>query len=337
MPQILNRLILSCMIVPALLWADDFRNWSNHSGLNVFAFQEQFQGPRATAMAQAGGSLPTTDIFSVLLNPALLQKASYKHYFGFAGETGSLDRDMGLLAWNFGYQDLLFQTTYAFTQSATIDGLDENGVATNQQYKPFSQSITLTSTIPFPHFYIGLSTKYIRDHLSNDPGDQDAMGIGADWGLVWRSPSPRYGFGLAVLDLGRQFRAYTEDGVDDLALNTRVRASTHYRPAAVRGLTFLLDAELPRYVQPSAHLGLEYSPISWLQLRGGLQRTLPSMRNTVNQIFSGNASDEDAADTWNLGSLGFGVHWQRYTLDYSILILRDGVGQFHKLGLSTGF
>jgi hypothetical protein len=163
------------------------------------------------------------------------------------------------------------------------------------------------------------------------------MGVAMDWGLLWNSPSPRFGLGFAVLNLGRQFRAYTKDGVDDMALNTRIRIASHYRPAAIRGLTVFGDMEFPRYTQPLFHVGGEYQAAPWLALRGGVQRPIIYARDMVQSAF-GKRTMDDAADAGlPYGSVGAGIKWSQFNLDYSLVFLRYEIGQTHRLELRTGF
>jgi hypothetical protein len=305
--------------------AADFRNWDAHSGNGAFQFLETFQGPRSQALSGAGGSVPTQDALSILVNPATVERATLHHHFALAWETGALGANQGLFAYNTPYRQYLFQTTVVWKAYDAIEGTDVNALNTGTSYLPFNQAIYLSLSFPLQNILFGVSAKLVRDHLSDDAefGDQDALGWGLDWGLVWRSPYPRFGFGLAVLDLGQQARAYTQDGVNGLGLNTRIRASAHYRPALFRGMTIALDAEVPRYVQPTVHAGLEYVPIDWAVVRLGTQRTMSNISDTQDQL--------------SFASAGFGLKWKAYTLDYSVTLLETGLGQKHRVGLRTGF
>jgi len=328
---------LFLLLSAASVHAGNFRNWGENSGQNPFAFAQSNLGPRTTSLSGAGGSMPSADPYSVQVNPAALEQNIRRNNFALAWETGALDRRQGLFAWNTSWNRFLVQGIYAWTDNNPIDGVDETGLATGTSYRPFDQSAMITTTFLTQHFRMGVTGKLLRDHLSSDPGDQDGMAWGFDWGLQLRTPSPRYSFGVSVLDLGRQFQAYTTNGVDNLALNTRIRLSSHYRLAQVRGLTILFDTDIPRYTQPFGHLGLEYSPTPWLFLRSGLQRTLPSLQNSVEQVLMGKADKTATSDHWSLASFGFGANWKALTLDYSIQLLRDGLGQQHRIGLRSGF
>lgn len=325
------------VLLGSTLWASDFQNWNGQSGQAGLFFIDAFSGPRQQSLGGAGGSLTTTDPLVVLINPATVDSTSFRHHFSAAGETGGLKRELGLIAWNFKSGANLYQATFAFDRNHPIEGLDENGVQTGKDYRVFSQVIQLSAVQNFSLFRFGASAKFIQDHLSDDPGDQDAMGAGLDWGIVWNSPSPRVGFGFSVLNLGRQFRAYTTSGVDDLALNTRVRFSGHVRPSSVRGMTILLDADFPRYSPPIAHIGAEYLHKNWLALRGGLERPLSNIKGTLQSVFSGEEPDNLADPGWAYGNIGFGVRWARFTLDYALVLMRYEIGQVHKVSLRSGF
>lgn len=325
------------ILLGSSLWAADFRNWRENSGQGGLFFAEGFRGPRQQAMGGTGSSLLTKDPFAVLANPATVDSTTFRHHFAAAGETGGLDQEAGLLAWNFSKDKNLFQATFAFIQNHAIEGLNEQGELTGTNYKPFSQVIQFSTMRNFSSFRFGASLKWIQDHLSDDPGDQDAMGLGLDWGLVWNSPSPRIGFGVSVLNLGRQFRAYTDDGKNDYALNTRVRAGTHLRPSAVRGLVILIDAEIPRYSQPYAQLGLEYQPNAILTLRGGLERPMANILGTLDGLIEGDESETLADPGSAYGNFGFGVRWSKVSLDYALVLMRYEVGQIHKISLRSGF
>lgn len=325
------------LLVGSSLWAEDFRNWRENTGQAGLFFSEGFRGPRQQAMGGTGSSLLTKDPFAVLANPATVDSTAFRHHFAAAGETGGLDQETGLLAWNFSNDKSLYQATFAFIQNHSIEGVDEQGEVTGKNYQPFSQVIQLSTMRTFSTFRFGASLKWIQDHLSDDPGDQDAMGLGLDWGLVWNSPSPRIGFGFSVLNVGRQFRAYTEDGKNDYALNTRIRAGTHIRPSAVRGLVVLIDAEFPRFSPPYAQLGIEYQPNAILTLRSGLERPMANIKGTLDGLFTGEESENVADPGWAYGNIGFGVRWSKISLDYALVLMRYEVGQIHKISLRSGF
>ena len=322
----LRSTILALFLTFFSAHAGDFSNWSTNSGQGLFSFLELFQGPRNTALSGTGSSAFTPDILATLVNPGNVLASPTQHTVAISWEAGALSQQEGLLAWRFNLGKTTLQTTYAWISNDPIRGLDESGAETGISYQPFDQSINLTAAYPFPDFTFGATAKWIRDHLSDDVGDYNAIGLAMDWGLVWKSPSPRYGFALSVLDLGKQFTPYTANGVDNLALNTRIKLSTHYRPVAIRGLTVYLDTDFPRYSQAIGRLGLEYNPSAWFQLRAGTARSLSSL-----------VKNPASADLASVATGGLGVTWSGFTFDYSINILRDGFGQLHRLGLRTGF
>ena len=317
--------------------ASDFRNWSQPSGQGAFSFMENYQGPRSLGLSGAGASNFNPDPLAITLNPATVLQSKFRQHFAASWETGALAKSEGMLGWNFPVGQSIVQSTFAWTSNDPVTGLDESGVATGKTYSPFNQVFMVSAITPMPDFQFGSTFKLVRDHLSSDPGDEDALGVAMDWGLVWKPSSPRMGWGISVLDLGRQVRAYTQNGVDDLSLNTRIHLSGHYRSAWLRGLTLMLDGELPRYTVPDLRFAAEYSPASWLQLRIGSRRTISSLGNDISKLTSSTKTSDVVSDHWSLFSAGFGATWRIFTLDYSATYLRDELGIQHRLGLSSGF
>ncbi|HSQ42599.1 MAG TPA: hypothetical protein VLM37_09995 [Fibrobacteraceae bacterium] len=313
------------LALPFCAGAKDFLNWSESSGQGAFSFLEIFQGARTVGLSGAGGSIPSTDPLSVAVNPAVLQRSHFHQYFAADWQTGALAEDHGLLAWNLTLGMYMVQTTVGWVQVDKIWQTDESSDTTGNTFSPTSQYLAFTTVVPSTHFWMGATLKFIRDQLWNDDtyGDQAAWGIGGDLGLVWKSPFPRFGAGLSVLDLGRQVSSYLKDGEENYALNTRIRISGHYRPAQIRGMTLALDAEFPRYSQPSWHAGLEYLPIPSLSLRAGATRTIAHPTSTSQQ--------------WNLFNAGFGLLWRSFSFDYALQVLTDNLGIRHQFGLQTGF
>jgi len=320
------------------IFSSDFRNWDTNTGEGVFSFLKNYQSPRSEAMSNSGGSILSTDPFIVLLNPASLQPTRFRQNIALSWSMGALERSEGLLAWNIKARNVVLQTSFAWTDYQTTSGLDENGTPTGVVYDPMSQVLLFSGMLPTQHFRLGGNLKFVRDHLSNDAGDQSALGAAFDWGLSSREQNPRFGWALSVLDVGRQFRAYTKNGVSDLSFDTRIRASGYFHPVQVRGLTVAFDADLPRYTQPLAHVGLEYAPIPWIQLRAGTQTTLAAVGYQLHKLVSDSSSTTTpGTPLLPLASAGAGLVWKDFTLDYSCVFLRYSLGQTHRLAIRTGF
>jgi len=336
---ILSSVLVACSVVFA---TDDFRYWSTSSGLTAFSFLKNYQSPRSEALSNAGASLPTTDPFIVLLNPASLQPSQFRHHIALSWSVNALERNEGMLAWNTRIGWALVQSTFLWTNHESIDGtdVDPSGApyVTGNVYNPLSQVWMVSAVVPTRHFRLGGNLKLVRDQLSKDAGDQSAMAFAFDWGLKIREINPRFGMSLSVLDVGRQIRVYTENGVNDCPLDTRIRASGYYRPAQLRGLTIALDGDLPRYTPPLAHVGIEYTLNHWLQLRAGTQTTMAQIGDQVNKLVSDSTSNSTTSSPLlTLASFGAGFIWKDFTIDYSCTLLRYSLEQDHRLALRTGF
>lgn len=326
--------ILSIALIPALSFTADFRNWDTYPGSTAFSYAQSFQGPRQNALSNAAPSLPSADLFSILANPATIDTATLKHSVAIAWEEGALQRQQAMLSYRFDMGFAPIQATIAWIGHDEIQGTEmgnsDDLVETGTIYAPTSQMWMLSTLLPTQHFQVGVSIKWLSEHLGGEATDQDGMALGFDWGLRSRNPQLRYGWSFAVMDLGGQIRAYTQNGVDSLPLNTRIHLGGHYKPSAIRGLTVFCDAEAPRYSPWVAHLGAEWTPAPWLALRAGTQSPFAEWNARIR------GKTYEGANLYQWGSFGAGLNWGRWNLDYAMVLLRDELGLKHTLGLRAG-
>lgn len=319
---------LSAALFSAVAGSNFFSNQSTAGG--AFAFVEDYAGSTAFARAQSGVSTSQRDLFAVLLNPASPAAINQNHDFALAWKSGAVQTHQGSFAWAFPWQLARLQLTYNNHFHSAIAETDINGATTGHEFSPYSQSVAVSAQVPTTHFVVGVSLKHLLDQLSDLPGDQSAMAWGMDWGLRLRNNSPRWGAGLAVLNLGNQFRAYTENGVNYLPLNTIIQVGGHLNLVVPRGTTWMLDLRLERYGPTSVHTAVDYTINPWLTVHAGLQRSIPEIMYLLNMFFT---EAEAVGGHWDMLNLGAEVHTDKWTLNYGMAWLTENQGLRHQISL----
>ena len=310
-------------------WSQNFLS-NEHTAGGAFAFIEDFGGTVGMARAQTGVSTEQNDLFSTLLNPASPSPVAQKQNIAFSWKAGAVQSNQGSMAWAFPYKLARLQLTYNNHIHHNIAEYDIQGEATGHELKPYDQSLAFSVQVPTTHFIIGANFKHLLDRLSDLPQDQCAMAWGMDWGLRLRNDSPRWGAGIAVLNLGNQFRAYTEKGVNYLPLNSIIQLGGHLNLIVPRGATLMLDLRLERYGPISIHTALDYVVNPWLTLHGGLQRSIPELMYTLDMFFT---EAELAVGHWDLINAGCTIQAEKWTLNYALAWLTENQGMRHQISL----
>jgi len=160
-----------------------------------------------------------------------------------------------------------------------------------------------------------------------------------DYGIQWRQTSPRWGLGMAIRNLGNQVRSYRtasdeqSNPLNYQPLNTSIQIGGHWNMAYPRGMSWALDWEMQRYAPMNLHLAWLYTPNLWLELRAGIQRSLPEMAYTFKMFFP---KAEQVSGNWNRFNSGVGIRLEQWDLDYALSLLY-GPDLRHQIGLRYRF
>ena len=155
-----------------------------------------------------------------------------------------------------------------------------------------------------PNLGVGGSLKYLSSTLGDDSANTYALDVGALYRL-----SDDVVLGATVRNMGPEL-TYRDQG-DPLPTTLAVGGAYSWND-----LTLAMDVEKQNDLSASAHFGAEYSPVSYVALRGGYV-----------------AGSESA-----LGSVtgGMGLRWdEKWALDYAYR--PSDLGGIHQVGLSAGF
>ncbi len=154
-----------------------------------------------------------------------------------------------------------------------------------------------------PNLGVGGSVKYISEAL----GDESAASYAVDLGVVYRL-SERATFGAAARNLGPAI-SYVSDE-DPLPATVVVGGSY-----AWKNLLLALDVEKVNDLDARTRFGVEYTPVPYLALRGGV---VGGEESTLSSVMG-----------------GAGVRWDRWAVDYAYR--PADIGGTHQFGLSAGF
>jgi len=155
-----------------------------------------------------------------------------------------------------------------------------------------------------PNLGIGAGVKYLSSRL----GDDSAASYALDVGMVYRL-SDSTTLGAAVRNLGPGLTYISES--DPLPATLAAGASHHWKD-----FLFAVDLEKQNDLAPAARVGVEYTPLPYLALRGGF------------------AAGEDSALSPVTG--GIGLRWNsRWALDYAYR--PSDLGGTQSVALSASF
>lgn len=332
--------ILKCAMIAGLMFPAMSLAYftQNDAGQEVFSFMSTFDGPRNTSMEKANGALLSTDPTIVLVNPGSLILPEGKNHIAEAHwQTGDMADNQGSLSYTGHYKKYIYQVSYNWLDYGSIDGYDDYGDATGEEYNPFSQLITATIAFPMKHFNFGATLKIATDNLVDDGDARTAIGAAFDWGITWQSESKLYGLALAARDFGCVLRDYVDDGDDQYyPMAQSFTISGYMRVKSLPRLALFAASEFPRFAEPSLSLAGEYSLGKSFFVRAGFSRTwLDLYRDAAELMASSDRPDE--TNKAHMVSLGLGYSIPLLSVDYSFSYLAQGLGMEHHVGLRFNF
>jgi len=273
------------------------------AGSKAYSFLNIDVGARAAALG--GTSLLSADRLAVFSNPALLSSSTGGIAAGHNSWIGNTTRNY--LAWVFGAGDFSFSLAGDFIYTGDIEMRDE---ATGEPLCTFSSwdtSFLLGSSIRAGIFDIGLSMKIIREKLWLET----STGMAFSAGLV---VYPFENFRLAAVLANIGPKVTMADRAYDLPTAVKVGASWGFSlPYGSAEVTAKVSHEID--YETDYATGVEYSPLDWFSLRGGMHFT-------------------DECRDFTAGA-GFTV--SGWTLDYAFVPFDYALGASHRITLSSGF
>ena len=281
-----------------------------------FHFLRTFPGARPSAMSGAFISF-AGDIHSIYYNPAGLAEikgrvasASYLNHVldfqsGFAAYSQPL-KNLGQLAVSVNYMDY-----------GEFDETDVNG---NQVGKFNAGSYYLTASLARmlnKNLLVGASAKFIHSAIDK----YSASAVAVDLGMIYHVPFIQdFNFGVGVFNLGTAVSAFI-DSKDNLPLNVVVGFS---KKLAHLPLEYSISAN--KYIDDDVQLnvGGEFTLSKNVWLRLGYSSLGKNQK-------IGATGDQFAGM-----SLGLGMLWRNYQLDYS-LSSYGAIGYLNRMSFSYNF
>ncbi|MCD4829232.1 MAG: PorV/PorQ family protein [Candidatus Cloacimonetes bacterium] len=307
---IIAALLLAMLVMPLAAIHDD-------AGTTGFNFLKVTYSARAAAMGNAYTGL-SNDADAVFFNPAGLVEAqsselatSYLHYFdGFQG--GSLSF---LLARNPRFRTAVF-TKFLTRGDITRTVVDDAGNYAGEDGTYAASNIEAGLSVAFvlnDVINLGLNAKFIRESIDGSSASAALL----DVGILHQTTNENLKLGLVMRNLGTQL-SYFSDAEYDEGMPLLVEVGFSYQPT--EKLLANLDIYKPMASDFSGRLGVEYRIHQLLDLRGGYNTDSNDWR-------TGGGADFLAGI-----SMGFGVHWRNYVIDYAASSYGD-LGLVHQFSI----
>lgn len=294
----LMRLLLTILLVLVLpaLSEDVHRD----AGAGVYSFLKTDMDVRSSAMGGTG--VLGSGAMAVFSNPAMLAAspasgltACHNAWLGDASQSS--------LAWNFR------SGPFAGAVGARmlyVSGLEYRDEATQEPLDTFSATdlvLSAAGAVRLGMFDLGLSLKAIREKIWLE----SSSGLAVDVGVVVR-PVDWLDLAAAVQHIGPKVTMVSSEY--RLPLTWRIGAAGRF-DLPLGSASVAAEVRKPLDNSPSVGAGLEYAPVGWMALRGGVR-----------------LMDETGLLTAGAGFSGAG-----WTLDYAWIPTDYSLGTVHRFSL----
>ena len=293
---------------------------SEDAGTSGFSFLKVNYSARAAAMANAFTGL-SNDASAVFFNPAGLSQiqskeisTTYMSYFDGI--------QCGSIVYAFPYDDettlAVFSQFLTATEDRTLADADGNYAGTDGTFGISEVLFGVSASRKVLDVLdLGINIKYLQESLDEYVGSAVAI----DFSLLHQTTNKNLKVGIAFKNLGKQLTYYTGNEYEEKLPRLFV-AGFSYHPDEKFFAT--LDIYKPMEFDFSGRLGVEYQIHEILALRCGYKSNAEDWRTGGDhEIFSGL-------------SFGFGINWQKYTVDYAIISYGD-LGYVNQISLKYSF
>lgn len=326
----LPRKFLNGFLTVLLAGSPLFAGWSGSAGEASFDFFGEFSPAEVRSLGGAGVALINRNS-SWFLNPAVLPD----HQLG-----GSIDLSSdafggrsALLNASYRMQTLslpvAFRMVLGLSQLGTIDERDELNHLTGVTHSP--QTVLLATGLAwrFNGFEIGHTVGLATDRLTDE--GEVALGFWIDMGIRYQI-SRRATAAAALRRYGRRLNSYIDEGDPSGKLPAELVVGAAWVVDPKGKWKLATDWITRAFGEPSAALGVEWSPLKNFRVRAGGEIDLEQLKWIGNQI------TDDGQRSWRADReelFGVGVGWSpsAWGVDYSLTLLRDGAGAQHSLSI----
>lgn len=164
--------------------------------------------------------------------------------------------------WKSGYSlgaFALYRSVLSYTPTDEFDN------ALGSSVQPFALDLGLRASRPISkQWSAGLGLHLPMEQVAFQAGDQLALGLGMDLGLVY-NPSDKRQVSLLVRNLGMGLRSYQNSGENYRLMDTRFSAQTLWRSLSEPRWNFEIGAEGGFYTESHLLFGTEYRFSPWFQ------------------------------------------------------------------------
>jgi len=286
-----------------------------------FLFLRSEMGGRPAGMGGAFAAV-TGDLQGVLYNPASIVSVQ-NHSVIFHYTDHLIDISQGWVAYSQRLPGMgQIAVSLAYMNYGEIEGIDENGLETGT-FIPgdFVAAVTYGDSLVHSLYYGG-TVKIIQSRIE----DYTSAGIGVDFGIIYRITGQDLNIGMAVSNLGRAIDGFM-DVKEPLPLTARLGLAKQ-----LAHLPLFINLNLIQYFNNRSSTtrgfywaaGGEFSFSENLFLRFGYNSRGQEEKVATSQ------------DRFAGASIGFGLQFQRFRLDYALC--QHGVlGSMNHIGLTTYF
>jgi hypothetical protein len=301
-------------------------------------------GARYNAMGEAGTAL-AQDVTAMWWNPGGLafMAQSQLHIMQSSLAEGLAD-DIGLY-W-LGYGTRLgdiggLAVSLNYLDMGEQQGTDENS-GDKGTFASYEWALTATGGVQVSESIgVGLGVKYFRDQLAPDDLLQDAAGggggdsFGVDLGLLWRVPSVRSNFGLAVANLGPGIKHVDADQSDPMPRKVTFGIAHNLYSSDYMRLLLVGDYLVPLYKYKDDSWGTGFA-FEEKELGGGVEWGY--LRSLFVRFGYKSAEFGDISDI----TYGFGVDMEKWlgtaiTFDFASVPQATGLPKVTRLSFGGRF
>jgi len=340
--KVIFMICLSCILGISAASAVD-------TGGTAYSFLKVGMNAKSQAMAGAYTGL-ADDLGSLKDNPAGLSAATYdiKKLDLFYDDDFGDDDDYGTSSVEASLREISqnrFQATYLdylidfqagflgyarkinestslgasieYMDFGSFEGLDQNGISTGS-FSAYDMAFGLTYSKRLNNqFALGVTGKFIFEHIADSTSDAMALDIGA----IYRLKDRRTSFGLVFSNLGAQLKGMTKAHKDPLPIIAEAGFSH-----SLKGMPLTVNADLtiPNDNDASIAFGGQYEKFKPFLLRLG---------------WSSSGSDHktgSSKDDFGGFAGGFGYAYRSYNIDYAYSSFAD-IGNVHRVTLGANF
>jgi len=307
------KLIFGSWIIFLFLFASICFSANSKVGTTAYSFLKIGVGARAVALGNAFVGL-ADDETALFFNPAGISQLGQKS-FTLSYNNFLTDIQSGFLGYVHPYSEKSTLGAYinyinygSFIHTDTLgNNLGTFGAG------DFSLGLAYAQTLS-PIFNLGVSSKFIYGKLQDYSSDALAF----DLGVLLKFKDSRTKMGFAARNLGFQLKGYTKAHKESLPMVMELGLSHHLRGLP---LIFTFDSAKPLDNDFHFDFGGEFLGAKPLIIRLGW--------SSFGKNFKTNSSKDNLAGF----SLGFGVLWKVYRLDYAYSSYAD-LGGVHRVSIS---